>query len=286
MRLEKNNYADNLNKSNYELYLKLREESLSIGDEHSISSLPWGKLMYVGRYVDARHCVIEERKLKNWSPLNEIEIQYELENSLAEIYVTSYLPAHVDTLVRKYKQLVIIDDYGVEDKSRWLKELEYFTEQMHTLHNIGLFPGVKEIFADAIHAEVMIELEYLFDEELLGNDFIGSDPNAYEVWCADQLTKSGWLARLTKATGDQGIDIIAERGGRTIGIQCKLYSKPVGNKAVQEAFAGISFHGIQVGAVITNSTYTLSAKKLANSTGILLLHHSELIDFDLPVFID
>ena len=79
--------------------------------------------------------------------------------------------------------------------------------------------GIQERFVYLIHGEVID----LIHTESFDNDFIGSDPIAYEVWCADQLIKSGWSVRLTKRTGDQGIDIVAERDVVKIGIQCKLY---------------------------------------------------------------
>lgn len=38
--------------------------------------------------------------------------------------------------------------------------------------------------------------------------------------------------KITKASGDYGIDIFAEKDDISYAIQCKCYSKPVGNKAV------------------------------------------------------
>ncbi|MDP8984639.1 MAG: restriction endonuclease [Pseudomonadota bacterium] len=61
------------------------------------------------------------------------------------------------------------------------------------------------------------------------------DPLAYEQMVADRLSDLGWSARLTKGSGDQGIDVIAEMREKKAVIQCKLYSSPVGNSAVQQA---------------------------------------------------
>ena len=60
-------------------------------------------------------------------------------------------------------------------------------------------------------------------------------PLAFEGYCADLLSNAGWNASITKGSGDQGIDIIAVKNGIKIVLQCKKYSSPVGNKAVQEA---------------------------------------------------
>lgn len=57
---------------------------------------------------------------------------------------------------------------------------------------------------------------------------------------------------------------------------CKLYTKPIGNKAVQEIFAAKSHEGADFAAVVTNNTFTKSARQIAVSTGIALLHHKQL----------
>jgi restriction system protein len=58
--------------------------------------------------------------------------------------------------------------------------------------------------------------------------------------------------------------------------QCKKYSKPVGNKAVQEVVAGMKYYGANKGAVISTSGFTPSARKLASANNIALIHHSEI----------
>ena len=63
-------------------------------------------------------------------------------------------------------------------------------------------------------------------------------------------------------------------------VQCKLYSQPVGNKAVQEAFAAKNFQGCDVAVVVSNASYTQSARQIASTTGVLLLHHDELEMFN------
>lgn len=59
-------------------------------------------------------------------------------------------------------------------------------------------------------------------------------------------------------------------------LQCKRYTNSVGNKAVQEAFAAKTFARAQYAAVVTNSKFTPAAGALAASTGVLLLHFTDL----------
>ena len=75
---------------------------------------------------------------------------------------------------------------------------------------------------------------------------------------------------ITKGSGDQGVDILCERNGRSYAIQCKNYDGAVGNFAVQEAYAGAEFYGCDVPVVICPGTFTRGAIELAESTGVTL----------------
>lgn len=93
----------------------------------------------------------------------------------------------------------------------------------------------------------------------------------YEYFCADKLRISGFSnVKVTKGSGDQGIDVIAYKNGKKYAIQCKYYTSPVGNKAIQEAFAGAKFYDCDIAAVMTNNTFTKSARELANKLGVEL----------------
>ncbi len=75
---------------------------------------------------------------------------------------------------------------------------------------------------------------------------------------------------VTKASGDQGIDVLAEKDGIKYAIQCKNYSKRLDNTPIQEAFAGKTFYGCDVAIVITNNYFTDGAIELAKSIGVVL----------------
>ena len=93
----------------------------------------------------------------------------------------------------------------------------------------------------------------------------------FEVYCADLLKRRGFRdVEVTKASGDYGIDILAEKDGVTYAIQCKRYTAPVGVKAVQEAYAGRDYYDRMVGAVLTNQYFTQPAVDAAKKLKILL----------------
>ena len=103
----------------------------------------------------------------------------------------------------------------------------------------------------------------------------------YERSCAKYLSSLGYKnITLTKASGDQGIDIIATKGSLKYGFQCKYYSGTVGNDAVQQAFSGIAYYKLDKAVVITNSDFSSGARKLAEEVDVLLWDHVDPMEED------
>lgn len=126
---------------------------------------------------------------------------------------------------------------------------------------------------------------------MYNNQFDYMTGENFEVFVAQILRKIGFTGiQLTKGSCDQGVDILAEKDGIKYAIQCKRYSQPVGNKAVQEVFAGKTFYRCHVGAVVTNNYFTQSAKDLARENGIVLWgkdflnRHIGMINNQIPVW--
>ena len=93
----------------------------------------------------------------------------------------------------------------------------------------------------------------------------------FEEYMAQVLKDNGFRhVEVTVECGDQGVDILAVRGGKTYAIQCKNYAGAVGNTAVQEAYAGAEYYGCDVPAVVCPTMFTASARELAESTGVEL----------------
>lgn len=185
---------------------------------------------------------------------------------------------HSKELAIKRKQLVVKGSYGLVDTKKWEAEKGLFLTQV-----IEPVVGVFDVFSSG-YARVLAEIESAATRENVEIGFSNDmSPIEYEHFVADVLKQRGWEARLTKASGDQGVDVVAEKSGKRVAIQCKLYSQPVGNAAVQEIIAGRAFEKTQFAAVVTNNTYTPAAKQLATSAGVLLLHHDQLPDLEFKL---
>lgn len=92
----------------------------------------------------------------------------------------------------------------------------------------------------------------------------------FENFVAKLFRKMGYSTRVTKTSGDQGIDVVATKGDDIVAIQAKCYSDVVGNHAIMEAVAGMKYYNANICMVITNRTFTKSAIELANANNVKL----------------
>lgn len=113
------------------------------------------------------------------------------------------------------------------------------------------------------------------ESELLSVDLM--EGHEFERWCSGLLLKNGFdKADVTPGSGDQGVDILAEKDGVHYAIQCKCYSHDLGNTPVQEVYAGKEMYRCHVGVVMTNQFFTAGAKELADQTRVLLWDRDKL----------
>jgi hypothetical protein len=133
--------------------------------------------------------------------------------------------------------------------------------------------------------ELQIEKERLlrgdlFTEKAEEIDKLNFDniSNGYEFehYLKNVFCKLGYESMVTKASNDQGADLIIEKQGIRTVVQAKYYTNPVGNKAIQEVVSAIAFYKANKGMVVTNSTYTKSAIELAEANNIELIDGGHL----------
>jgi len=188
---------------------------------------------------------------------------------------------HAKQLAIERRKAMVYDPYGKQDFTQWEKKgRAYFIDQYifnkvsknHELNSYELYDAFNEIYR---RVEEVVE-EIAANTEIPELDFnIEMTGIQFESFCEQKLIKEGWVVTRTKGSGDQGIDLIIKKGKRNIGVQCKKFSKPVGNKAIQEVKAGISHYNLSEGIVLTNNTFTKSAIQLAGTNGIKLYHFLE-----------
>lgn len=208
---------------------------------------------------------------------------------------------HKKALLLKKKQMCHLNAYGVLVQDKWLKEVSYFIKEviqsdMRFVKRFSALSAEDEekaryffscIFSDSFYKEfervVLFSLENNDQESVCGSYFDKNlTPLEFEHACADALIAYGWTAKQNGQSGDQGADVLAEcfiksQLYKTV-LQCKLYSNPVGNSAVQQVFSAKQHYAADFAVVVSNQGYTRSAYELANTTGVILIHFDELSD--------
>jgi HJR/Mrr/RecB family endonuclease len=114
-------------------------------------------------------------------------------------------------------------------------------------------------------------------ERLLAVRWEKLDGKAFERFLETVFRRLGYTVDcIGRSGGDQGVDLILRQGDVCIALQAKRYESPVGNRAVQEVIAGCIFHKCDRCAVVTNSSFTIAARELADRAGCILIGGEDL----------
>ena len=260
---------------------------------------------------------IKEYRAKNKKKLQkEKERQNQLKLN-AFLFVNLTIKKHILVLKMKYKQTHYVDDYGNIIDFGWDSELEYFCKHClfptipnnrkdfedfvsEALKKIGIsyhaainynknvklanlkYPN--ELYDKVVEycsPEILNEIYQSVLEEKNSDALLISDIKTgldYEIFIEQILKNADFTVTRTPKTGDQGVDLVVQKNDKRIAIQCKYYSKPVGNKAVQEVAAGKDFYNCNSACVVSNNSFTLAARKLASNLNILLLNEDCLVE--------
>lgn len=153
----------------------------------------------------------------------------------------------------------------IQQQDTYAAQREAEAAELERLLTIEKQSRERALSAALRHSELMEEIGHLSGTE-------------FEAFVAEFLEAQGYAVQTTLASGDQGVDLLASLpdGESAIAIQIKRYSRPLGNKPVQEAFAGMVHYKAREAWVITNSSFTPGAYQLAASTGVKLIGGDEL----------
>jgi restriction system protein len=195
--------------------------------------------------------------------------------------VAEALEQHISALIRRRAQLVRLDAYGKPQREKWLDEINHFISQHIQPRLTPMERDALERSRDSVVETIDARVETAMRDQPAFQTYSDDmTPAEFETFCAEQLRLAGWNARVTLQSRDQGVDVVAEKDGRRVVLQCKLYARPVGNKAVQEAAAARAHEQADFGLVVSNNRYTEAAEELAATNGILLLHYRDLSSLD------
>ena len=197
----------------------------------------------------------------------------------------------VGPLIAKYSQLIrqfyvvverkvsLRDEYGDENWDVLDKEIAVVLRKIAKKEGyVGGYLGidVDNWFAEFLKQSFRKHHQNKRAQPIARVDFSAMSGEGFEAYLMDLLCRLGYAVCGTKATGDQGADVLATKDGRVVIIQAKNYRGTVGNAAVQEVTAAVRFYSGDEGWVVTNSMFTAAARELAQRTGVRLIDGHEL----------
>ena len=147
--------------------------------------------------------------------------------------------------------------------ARKKQKKQSFTDRHPILTILGM-PFVAPVAIGKAVADSVKETNRKYTEGMSGIE--------YERYVASKLLKQGFKkAEVTPGSGDFGADIVGkDKHGREVCVQCKKYQGSVGVSAVQEVIAATRYYKCEYGMVVTTSTFTPAAKKMAAQTCVVL----------------
>lgn len=169
-----------------------------------------------------------------------------------------------------------IDTYALAD---YLAMIDY-EKTLSLTNQILLYLDVVHVYQDTINKENYLARLAINDDstKITIGDIDIMSGSEFEQYIAKLFKSYGYKTEVTKASGDQGIDVIAEKNGIKYAIQAKCYNSPVGNHAIMEAVAGAKYYDADQIMVITNNTFTKSAIELAKKNNVHLWDRKVLIE--------
>lgn len=187
-----------------------------------------------------------------------------------KIVLQSKIDEHKLTLSRNIRKAYKKNEYGSIVKDSRNEEIERFLKSAKILQQSNRIKSRKKIYDFVKHWYDKNRSEFEISENA------PIDGHDYEFWIAARLSQVGWSAEVTQGSGDQGVDIVASIEGLSVAIQCKRYSGSVGNKAVQEIMAGMTYYRMDHAVIISTGKYTKSAIDLARTANVHLLSHNDI----------
>ncbi len=107
-------------------------------------------------------------------------------------------------------------------------------------------------------------------EPALFNRFSNFTPQDFEDFVAQLFIDNSYNVQQTKYSGDFGVDLIAKKSNKCLAIQIKRYKKSnkVSVKDINQIFGGKEYYNCADALIITTSSFTKPAMKLADKNNV------------------
>jgi HJR/Mrr/RecB family endonuclease len=99
----------------------------------------------------------------------------------------------------------------------------------------------------------------------------------FEASVASIFRSIGFKATVSRRGGDGGIDIVLEKPGRRIAVQCKRYKKSVGPHVIRDLWGTMNVNGYDEGCIVTTTGFTSGVKSFASDKKIHLVDLNDIL---------
>jgi restriction system protein len=161
----------------------------------------------------------------------------------------------------------------------------YFREKIKSKQE-AIFSQYKKIieYQKSLKQYEKEHLEYLIEIEKHKLDFWQKlSPYEFEAEVCILFSKNGFNAKLTKGSGDDGVDIIITSNSELIFVQCKKYSKEIGPAAARQLLGVMVANNTNKGILISFNGFSSGCEDFCRKTKILCINGPQLINFDKKV---
>jgi hypothetical protein len=98
-------------------------------------------------------------------------------------------------------------------------------------------------------------------------------PEEYEHLVAEVLRSEGWVAHVTPYVRDYGLDVIAERDGRRLGVQAKMYggaNRSISIETVMLTYAAAAYADCGEAMIVTDGHVLDDARQVADKLRVAI----------------
>lgn len=126
---------------------------------------------------------------------------------------------------------------------------------------------------------------YTYWEETTKLDYwMNLDGHQFEAAVAAVYRSNGYKAVVSKQSGDGGIDIILEGGGKRIAVQCKAHKSPIGPSVARDLYGTMAHFGFDEGVIVSRSGFTTGVYDFVSNKPISLKNLNDLLLMQKSIF--
>jgi len=101
--------------------------------------------------------------------------------------------------------------------------------------------------------------------------------HAFEQAVANLFRNIGFTAEVSNQGGDGGVDIVLQKAGRRIAVQCKRYKSSVGPHVIRDLWGTMQYLGFAEGCIVTTTGFTKGVTSFAEDKDIFLIDLNDIL---------